>query len=101
MSPKLLSVALLSASLSGCGGPDQIGGDKETFRAVDALYTAISLRDPMPLGRCEGNLHDLRAAGKLPEKAAATLETIIATAREGQWEEAQRRLGDFMRGQRR
>ncbi|MBX6314055.1 MAG: hypothetical protein IRY99_14235 [Isosphaeraceae bacterium] len=88
------------AFVGGCG-PPQIGADREAFKAVDALYTAVSLRDPQQLGRCEQALRDLHAAGKLPEAAHQRLEAIIAQARGGQWENAQGRLGEFMRGQRR
>ncbi len=87
--------------LSGCGRPAQIGPDREAFQAVDALYTAVSLRETEPLDRCERSLHDLREQGKLPEGAGRTLDAIIAQARDGEWETAQSRLGDFMRGQRR
>lgn len=96
-----LSAWLLASSLGGCGRPPQIGADKETFKAVDALYTAVSLRDPKLLDGCEKTLSDLKSHGKLPESAGASLDAIIAEARGGKWEDAQGRLGHFMRGQRR
>jgi hypothetical protein len=93
-------IAILALALGGCGGPPQIGGDRDAFKAVDALYTAVSLRDPGLLGRCEATLQDLRAKDKLPESAGKSLEAIVAEARAGGWEAAQANLGDFMRGQR-
>ena len=96
-----LSVTLLVACLSGCGGPPQIGPDRDTFKAVDALYTAVSLRDARLVAQCATTLKDHQAQGKLPESAGATLEAIISETREGKWEASQSRLGDFMRGQRR
>jgi hypothetical protein len=95
-----LLVSLLVLAFGGCGRPPQIGGDRDSFKAVDALYTAVSLRDPKHLDRCEKTLRDLQAKGKLPEAAGKSLEAIVSEARERKWEVAQSRLGDFMRGQR-
>lgn len=86
--------------LSGCGVP-QIGMDESTFQGVDALYTAVSLRDPKLLEACEANLGRLRSEQKLPEEAGRALDGFIEQARAGDWEDAQTRLADFMRGQRR
>ena len=91
---------LLAVGLGGCG-PPQIGADRDSFKAVDALYTAVSLRDPRLLDQCAKTLQDLQAKGKLPPAAGESLEAHVAEARTGRWESAQSRLGDFMRGQRR
>src|SRR5882757_7688672 len=98
-----LATSLLALALAagGCGRAPQIGADKDSFKAVDALYTAVSLRDLQHLDRCAKALRDLKAEGKLPEAAGQSLDAIVAEAREGHWEQAQGRLGDFMRGQRR
>lgn len=90
---------LIMAIFWGCGRPPQIGADKDAFKAVDALYTAVSLRDSKLLDRCEQSLRDLKSQGKLPETAARSLDAIVAEARGGKWEDAQTRLGHFMRGQ--
>jgi len=95
-----LGVSLVFA-LGGCGRPAQIGADKDSFKAVDALYTAVSLRDPKLVDRCEKTIKDLRGTGKMPEAASRSLEAIIAEARGGDWVPAQERLGKFMEGQRR
>ncbi|WP_406697506.1 hypothetical protein V5E97_01480 [Singulisphaera sp. Ch08] len=92
---------LLVLAFSGCGRPPQIGEDRAAFKAVDALYTAVSLRDPKLLDQCEGELRSLQAKGGLSEAAGGVLGTIITKAKEGEWETSQSRLGDFMRGQRR
>jgi len=96
-----LLAGLMLASLAGCGRPPQLGDDKASFKAVDALYTAVSLRNLDHLQRCESVLHDLRAKGNLTPPAADSLDAVITEARGGQWEEAQLHLGGFMRGQRR
>lgn len=85
----------------GCGRPAQIGPDEGVFKAVDALFTAVSLRDPKLLEQCEAQLKGQRAEGKLPEGAADALDSIIEEARTGDWVPAQERLRSFMLGQRR
>lgn len=87
--------------LAGCGAP-QIGPDEEAFRAVDALYTAISLRDAAQTGRCARALAALHEQGRLPEAAHRRLADIIANAHRDResWEAARARLRDFMKAQR-
>jgi hypothetical protein len=92
---------IVALSLSGCWAPPQIGPDRDTFKAVDALYTAISLRDPKLVENCASRLKELRAAGKVPEAAFLTLDSIILEASEGHWEPSQERLAVFMEGQER
>ena len=93
-----IATAILLAAV-GCGSPS-IGPSDESFKAVDALYTAVSLREVPLLDRCDQVLKTLRKAGKLPESAANALDSIVAEARAGGWEKAQGRLGRFMRDQR-
>jgi hypothetical protein len=85
--------------LGGCGGPPQIGADRETFKTVDALYTAIGLRDAARVEQTGAKLKSLRDAGKIPERAYRSLESIIAESREQKWEPALARLSRFMEGQ--
>jgi hypothetical protein len=93
--------SVLVLIFGGCGGSPQIGADRDTFKAVDALYTAVSLRDPKLVGQCAAKLQRLRDASKIPEGAFSSLESIIAAANDGKWEPAQERLSTFMEGQRR
>ena len=81
--------------------PPQIGGNKQTVKAVDALFTAVTARDDKLLGECERRLHALKDAGALSDNASASLDGIIKTARDGGWESAAQTLYDFMKGQRR
>ena len=94
------AVALLAALVVGCGEP-QIGADADTFKAVDALYTAVSLREPERVDRCLDSLKSLHRSGKLDRAPLDAIDGIAAEARAGSWESAQSRLADFMRGQRR
>jgi hypothetical protein len=96
---RLIMIAAICIGLAGCWEPPQIGMDQGSFKTVDALYTAVSMRSVAELDRNEKLLESLRAERKLPDSAAAALRSIVAEARSGKWEDAQRRLGDFMRGQ--
>ena len=87
--------------LAGCGGPAQLGPDEDCFKAVDALYTAVTAKSPKLLDQCEQRLQGLKSAGKLPEAAFASLTGVIRKARDGKWQPAAEQLSDFMKGQRR
>jgi hypothetical protein len=81
--------------------PPQVGGDKESLKVVEALYTAVSSHNPKRLAQCEEQLHTLRDEGKLPRPAADFLDGLIRTARAGNWQRATHKIFDFMRAQRR
>ena len=83
------------------GRPPQVGGDKESVKTVDALYTAVTSRNAMRLVQCEEQLHTLRDEAKLPRRTADYLDGVISMARGGDWKGASHKLFDFMRAQRR
>jgi hypothetical protein len=83
------------------GRPPQIGGDKESGKVVDAIYTAVTSRNATRLAQCEEQLHALRDEGKMPRPAADFLDGLIRTAQGGNWKGATHKLFDFMRAQRR
>src|SRR5262249_51628819 len=85
----------------GCGRPPQMGADEEVFRTVDALFTAVTARDPALLGQCEARLAAYREARQLPKQASDYLDSIIKKAHRGSWQAAAERLYDFMLAQRR
>jgi hypothetical protein len=82
------------------GQPPQVGGDKESIKVVDALYTAVTSHNSTRLTQCEERLHTLRDEGKLPRRAADYLDGLIGAARGGDWQLASHKLFDFMRAQR-
>ena len=95
-------VAILAVVLVfNLGSPPQMGPDEEVFRTVDALFTAVTGQNEKQLAQCEQRLNGYRDAGKLPPKAAKTLDGIIQTARAGRWQPAAETLYDFMKGQKR
>ncbi len=81
--------------------PPQLAPDEDVFKTVDALYTAVRMKDEKRLGECEQRLHVYRDAGKLPKESAEVLDGVIVKARGGSWESAAERLYDFMLAQRR
>lgn len=92
---------ILILTIAGCGAPAQIGPDPEVFKTIDALYTAVSLREPKLVDDCLEALASHRQAGKLPDDAFSSLEAMVDDAKGGAWENAQTRLSRFMQGQRR
>ncbi len=81
--------------------PPQLAPSEDVFKTVDALYTAVRMKDEKRLGECEQRLHAYRDAGKLPKEASESLDGVIAKARAGSWESATERLYEFMLAQRR
>src|SRR5262245_29093413 len=99
--PVLVGLCAIFLLAVGCGDPPQIGPDEEAFKAVDALYTAVTSRRPQLLDQCDRQLQDLQKQGKLPDPAHEALQKIIAKARNEEWEAAALALSKFMKGQRR
>jgi hypothetical protein len=83
------------------GSPPQMGADREVFRTVDALFTAITARDVQQLGLCEQRLTGYKESGKLSDDAWTYLDRVIRTARSGEWQSAAEKLYGFMKAQRR
>lgn len=108
MNVKKVAIATAGAGLLllgiwyvGWGRTPQVGGDKDSVKVVDALYTAVTSRSPKRLAQCEERLHTLRDEGKLPRRTADYLDGLIGTARGGDWKSATHKLFDFMKAQRR
>ena len=82
----------------GCGTP-QLGPDEESYKTVDALYTAVTGRRADLVTACESRLRERHDVGKLPDPVWKELSTIIGKSRDGNWEAACERLNDFMKRQ--
>ena len=89
----------LIAALVGCSGTPQLG-DSESLGAADALWTAITAKDPDLLEASASEIKQLHADAKMPDDAFQCLTDVIATARSGKWAEARAALKAFVRGQR-
>ena len=97
----LVAVAAVALAVAYFSRPPQMGPDEDVFNTVDALYTAVRLKDAAKVGQCEDRLRAYREAGKLPKESAEYLDRVIAKARDGRWETATERLYEFMLAQRR
>ena len=95
------SVVLVAVAIHFASRPPQMGADEDAFKTVDALYTAVRMKDASKVTQCETRLHAYRDAAKLGASAADFLDSVIAKARAGNWEAAVERLYDFMLAQRR
>jgi len=98
----LLAVGALVAVIyfySGC--TPQVGADDESFRTLDALYTAVTSRNLDRLAATEARLHSLREQNRLPGPAAEHIDAIISQARNGEWLPAAKELHAFVSAQRR
>jgi hypothetical protein len=78
----------------------QLEADEEVFNTVDALFTALTSRDPSRLDDCELRLNGYRDEDRLAPAASKVLDAVMQQAHAGDWEPAARRLYDFMLAQR-
>jgi hypothetical protein len=94
------AILLVCVLLLGCGRAPSIGPDREAFTTIDALFTAMSLKDQAQLDRNAATIEKLHESGRLPDAAHDALAAMIAEARAGQWEPATKHLRAFMLDQR-
>jgi hypothetical protein len=80
------AVALLAAL--GCGDPSL--RQLENRRELEALLTAISLKNKREFDRDIERISDRRAKGDLSEASYKALEPIITKARSGDWAGAEK-----------
>ena len=95
----ICGVCLLAAG--GCGSPPQMSDDPTSFKEVEALWTALGSKRADLLTQTEKSLNALHTAGKLPDDAHQSLQSIVDTAKAGDWQSARTTLRAFMEGQRR
>src|SRR5207253_8335898 len=60
----LAALAVLVVAVRYFTRPPQMGADDDVFKTVDALFTAVSMKDEAKLAQCEQRLHSHRDAGK-------------------------------------
>ena len=83
----------------GCGDTPQLGSE-ECLGAADALWTAITAKNPQLLEQSAAKMEKLHTAAKLSDAAFEQLSAVIATARTGDWPGARGALKKFVQGQR-
>jgi hypothetical protein len=75
--------------VTGCGEPSV--HELENRRELEALLTAISLKNQKELERDIKRIEDRRAAGKLSDGSYKELNEIIKKAQGGDWAGAEKR----------
>lgn len=90
---RLLFALTLVIALGGCGKPSEDA--RQNRRLVDALLTAITVKNPKELEKCKGLLDKRRADGVLSESCHKRLGEIFAQAKAGKWSEAEESLYKF------
>lgn len=102
MRPLLIALALVAGGLTlGCAETPQLGSDEASWTTADALWTAITAKNPSLVQACAESIDRLENAGKLAPETAAALELLIQEARAGEWDNARNDLKAFVQGQRR
>ena len=81
--------------------PAQLPNDDALFKTVDALYTAVRMKDAPRVAECHRRLAEANAAGRLSDHAWNQLQAVIDDANDGEWQPAAESLYEFMLGQRR
>ena len=97
----LLVILAIGISVVMRRSASQLAADDEVFRAVDALFTALTSRDLRRLDDCALRLDELYDADRVSAEATDFLDSVIEGARAGKWEPAAKRLYDFMLAQQR
>jgi hypothetical protein len=90
--PMAWFVALI-LPLAGCGEPSI--RERENRRELEALLTAVSLKNRKELDRDATRIDDRHAAGQLSDASYAELQAIVKKAQAGDWGAAEKQAYDF------
>ncbi len=90
--------AMVGLSMIGCGRPQASSPDNQQL--IGSLRTAISARNPEWLEQNVEVLEERRAAGEVADAEYEEFQAIIAMAKEGRWEAAEREVTKFLNSQR-
>jgi hypothetical protein len=86
---------LIAALITGCRGPSP--DDRENRRALDAILTAITLKNRRLLDESFERAKLRRDAGQFGGGDFESIEAFVAEARIGKWAEAERDAYVFRR----
>jgi hypothetical protein len=83
---------------AGCYRPPQVATDN--LELLSSLRTALSTRNPQRLDDNQRSIEERHSQGKLTDTEFAAFNELIALARSGDWELAEKRVVKFQRAQR-
>lgn len=87
-------VAAMILAMAGCSG-EPTERERKNRREVEALLTAISLRNRKELDRDAERIAARHASGELSDAPHEALEAIIKKARDGDWAGAEKQAYAF------
>jgi hypothetical protein len=88
------SILVASLLLSGCGG-EPSARELKNRQELEALLSAVALRDAKQVERDAGRIDDRHASGELSDSAYDELREIVRKARAGDWAGAESRGYEF------
>jgi hypothetical protein len=86
----LLSLGLTAA---GCGEPSE--REYKNRRELEALLTAVTLRNQKYVEKDARRIDDRHASGELSDASHKELMDIVAKARDGDWSGAEKQAYEF------
>ena len=96
--PRWIAAAMIGLSMIGCGRPQASSAKNQQL--IGSLRTAISARNSQWLEENAKVVEERRTAGELADAEYEEFQTIIAMAKEGRWEAAEREVIKFLESQR-
>lgn len=91
------AVALALLTFPGCGKPQAAPQNRQL---ISSLRTAVNTQNAKWLEKNAKIVEKRRAAGKMGDEEYGEFQSVIATAREGQWEKAEQQAIAFQKAQR-
>lgn len=92
-----LGAAWILSAILGCGKPQAAPQNREL---ISSLRTAVNTRNTEWLEKNVKVLEERRVAGQVSDAEYQEFQAIIAKARAGKWEEAERETITFQKAQR-
>jgi len=89
-----LLIAGLLVTLAGCSG-EPSERELKNRRELEALLTAVSLKNQKELDRDAGRIETRHTSGELSDAPYRTLQEIIKKARNGDWAAAEKQAYEF------
>jgi hypothetical protein len=90
---RVTRLAWLLVALAGCGEPSE--REYKNRRELEALLTAVSLRNTRELEKDARRIDERHTSGQLSDARHGDLQAIVEQARKGDWAGAEKRAYEF------